>query len=110
MITFRLANIRPAKESLPDNTILFPYFTQKIFKVKTVAVKDVLETDIFCILPEFLYKALFSTYWMTQKLPQIHTANHATFPIQIRKITVQIFGIFWVTQCKPNCNYCDIRD
>ena len=50
MITFRLANIRPAKESLPDNTILFPFFTQTIFKVKTVSVKDVLETDIFCIL------------------------------------------------------------
>ena len=38
---------------------------------------------------------------MTQKLPQIYTANHATFPIQIRKITVQICGNFWVTQyCK----------
>ena len=32
------------------------------------------------------------------KLPQIYTANHATFPIQIRKITVQICGNFWVTQ------------
>ena len=35
---------------------------------------------------------------MTQKLPPIYTANHATFPIQIRKITVQICGNFWVTQ------------
>ena len=35
---------------------------------------------------------------MTQKLPHICTANHATFPIQIRKITVQICGNFWVTQ------------
>ena len=35
---------------------------------------------------------------MTQKLPQIYTANHATFPIQIRKITVQISGNFWVTK------------
>ena len=26
------------------------------------------------------------------------TANHATFPIRIRKITVQICGNFWVTQ------------
>ena len=25
-------------------------------------------------------------YWVTQKLPQIYTSNHATFPIQIRKI------------------------
>ena len=39
-------------------------------------------------------------YWVTQKLPQIYTANHATFPIQIRKITVQICGNFWVTQYK----------
>ena len=35
-------------------------------------------------------------YWV--KLPQIYTENHATFPIQIRKITVQICGNFWVTQ------------
>ena len=37
-------------------------------------------------------------YWVTQKLPQIHTANHPTFPIRIRKITVQICGNFWVTR------------
>ena len=37
-------------------------------------------------------------YWVTQKLPQIYTANHATFPIQIGKITVQICGNFWVTK------------
>ena len=29
---------------------------------------------------------------------QLYTANHATNPIQIRKITVQICGDFWVTQ------------
>ena len=39
-----------------------------------------------------------TVYWVTQKLPQIYTANHATFPLQIRKITVQICGNFWVTQ------------
>ena len=39
-----------------------------------------------------------SWYWVTQKLPQIYTANRATFPIRIRKITVQICGNFWVTQ------------
>ena len=38
------------------------------------------------------------TYWVTQKLPQMYTANHATFPIQLRKITVQICGNFCVTQ------------
>ena len=37
-------------------------------------------------------------HWVTQKLPQISTANHATFQIRIRKITVQICGYFWVTQ------------
>ena len=36
--------------------------------------------------------------WVTQKLPQIYTANHATFPIRIRKMTVQICGNFWVTR------------
>ena len=35
---------------------------------------------------------------MTQKLPRIYTANHATFPIRIRKITLQICGNFWVTE------------
>ena len=35
---------------------------------------------------------------MTQKLPQIYTAKQATFPIRVRKITVQICGNFWVTQ------------
>ena len=35
-------------------------------------------------------------YWVTQKLPQIYTATHATFPIWIRKI--QICGNFRVTQ------------
>ena len=38
------------------------------------------------------------TYWVTQKLPQIYTANHATFPVEMRKITVQIGGNFWVTK------------
>ena len=32
---------------------------------------------------------IIALYWVTQKLPQIYTANHATFPIRIRKITVQ---------------------
>ena len=36
----------------------------------------------------------FCVYWVTQKLPQIYTANHATFPIRLRKITVQICGNF----------------
>ena len=40
-------------------------------------------------------------YWVTQKLPKIYTANHATFPIRIRKITVQICGNFWVTKYTP---------
>ena len=33
-----------------------------------------------------------------EKLPQIYTANNATFPIQIREITVQICGNIWVTK------------
>ena len=37
-------------------------------------------------------------YWVTHKSPQISAANHATFPIQWRKMTVQICGNFWVTQ------------
>ena len=49
-------------------------------------IKDILNWMHICI------------YWVTHKLPQIYTANHATFPIQIRKITVHICGKFWVTQ------------
>ena len=37
-------------------------------------------------------------YWVTQKLPQMYAANHATFPIQIRKSKEQISGNLWVTQ------------
>ena len=48
-------------------------------------------------------------YWVTQKLPQMYTANHATFPIQRRKITVQICGDFWVTQHNAHCT-CNISD
>ena len=43
-------------------------------------------------------KAWFYEYWVTQKLPQIYAAHHATFPIRIREIAVQICGNFWVTQ------------
>ena len=39
-------------------------------------------------------------YWVTQKLLQMYTANHATFLIRIRKIKIQICGNFWVTQYK----------
>ena len=42
---------------------------------------------------------VWGMHWVTQKLPQIYTANHATFQIPMRKITVQICGNFWVTQC-----------
>ena len=41
--------------------------------------------------------AQISSYWVTKKLPQIYTANHAAFRIHISKITVQICGNFWGT-------------
>ena len=44
---------------------------------------------------------IFGLYWVPHKLPQKYTANHATFPIQIHKITVQICGNFWGTQYDP---------
>ena len=37
---------------------------------------------------------MLGSYWVTQKLPQICSANHAIFPIRKRKITVQICGNF----------------
>ena len=36
------------------------------------------------------------SYWVTQKLSQIYTANHATFTRQIRKVTVKSCGNFLV--------------
>ena len=45
-----------------------------------------------------VFITMITKYWETQKLPQIYTANHATFPIRIRKITVPICSNFWVTQ------------
>ena len=51
------------------------------------------------IIRWFLNKThIWVKYWVTRKLPQINAANHATFPKQTRKITVQICGNFWVTQ------------
>jgi len=47
---------------------------------------------------KFFFNNILLEYWVTQKLPQIHTANPTTFPIRIRKITVQICGNFWVTE------------
>ena len=46
----------------------------------------------------YRHEKLVNMYWVTQKSPQIYIANHATFPIRIRKFTVQICGNFWVTQ------------
>ena len=55
--------------------------------------------------------SIFSTYWywVTHKLPQLYTANHATFQIRLRKITVQICGNLLVIQyyvvlvtCRPH--------
>ena len=43
-----------------------------------------------------------SRYWETQTLMQIYTANHATFPMRIRKITVKICENFWITQHVPS--------
>ena len=51
-----------------------------------------------CVKVQYVYASISGLYWVTQKLPQIYTANHAIFPIRIRKITVQICGNFWVTQ------------
>ena len=53
---------------------------------------------LFCNLLYKIGQDFLDIYWVTQKLPQIYTANHATFPIRIRKITVQICDNFWVTQ------------
>ena len=49
-------------------------------------------------------------HWVTQKLPQIYTSSHATFPIRIRKITVQICGNFWVTQYINKNKMADLRN
>ena len=71
---------------------------------KKIAIRLFLCWKKSSFVPNFWYKPDFrwgvrsEISWVTQKLPQIYTSNHATFPIQIRKITVKIFGNFWVTQ------------
>ena len=47
-------------------------------------------------------------YWV--KLLQIYTANHSSFPIQIRKITVQICGNFWVNRYNIYQAFCWISN
>ena len=49
--------------------------------------------------------SLRPVYWVTQKLPQIYTANHTTFPLHIRKVTVHICGNFWVIQYQAYWDY-----
>ena len=58
------------------------------------------DSEIFGSYLDFLNEQFTFSYahWVTQKLPQLYTANLATFPIRIRKITVHICGTFWVTQ------------
>ena len=41
----------------------------------------------------YVYTVYRGTYWVTQKLPQIYTANHATFPIKIRNLEYR-FAVF----------------
>ena len=53
----------------------------------------------FYLFKAFVYKqTIHDVYWVTQKLPQTYTAKHATFPMGIRKIIVQICRNFWGTQ------------
>ena len=60
------------------------------------SLPDKILLKIFSFIPHKVIQ--YSLYWVTQKLPQIYNANYATFPIQIRKYTVQICYNFWVTQ------------
>ena len=69
------------------------YFNKNIFCIPLVML---LHPRLDYCMPNALNTS--SGYWVTQKLPEIYTANHATFPIWIRNITVQICGNFWVTQ------------
>ena len=48
--------------------------------------------------PIFSRRFNLDTYRAFHKLPQIYTANHATFPIQMYEIAVWICGNFWGTQ------------
>ena len=86
-----------------DNPVYFKlswgfFWWKYIYSYKNVRLN--LVAVILC--PIFVHfeniHKIMDTYWLTQKLPPIYTANHATFPIRIRKITVQICGNFWVTQ------------
>ena len=68
----------------------------KLFRIsKKCRTKYTKKYEVLAIL---LYILRLNTYWLVHKLPQIYTANQATFPIQMRKISVQICGNFRVTQ------------
>ena len=65
------------------------------------AIQSFFESDYnaLCAIPRvYIGEENIYLYWVTQKLPQIYTANYANFPIRIRKIKVQNFVKFWVTQ------------
>ena len=70
---------------------IFGVYREILFKLSFLFLK------VYSVL-SLTFSHQIKNYWVAQKLPQIYTANHATFPIRVRKITVQICGNFWVTQ------------
>ena len=88
--------------------------TIQIFHASTTQFESIVHPIFPFLYPHIVKTHKLSTrnrnrnphhYWVTQKLPRIYTENHSTFPIQIRKITVQICGNFWVTQYMPMEEY-----
>ena len=79
-----------------------PFYMVTYYKKWVTTIEEVPLYNYYFLDRQYKYvlhiRLAYLGYWVTQKLPQIYTANHATFPIRISKITVQIFGNFWVTQ------------
>ena len=92
----------------PDMDFADPGLNPKPLPSSTPLIQGSLRKWVFIVRFRSTYRQCdyFTLYyWVTQKLPQIYTANHATFPIRIRKITVR----FAVTSGSPSSRICYYR-
>ena len=67
-----------------------PVYIQYNYKVSQKSCQNVYGGSLSAIMH----------YWVNQKLPRIYTANHATFPIRIRKLQYNFAVTSWSPSMK----------
>ena len=73
------------KRKLPKSVIFAPYSLRRGNPLKRFSFHGFIRFSLvgrFSLTPRPMHSYYTRWYWVTQKLPQIYTAIHATFPIQ----------------------------